>query len=176
MPPARCLIQPRPSANIARSKARREEHLRTEAASMCRSLPSLRSLADHDPAGCEHHMTEYLREATKDAGVSVGDLQAARSLVYISGYHGPFSRDPDDPEGMTMRRAVRIVNAAVDTYPSDIEFHNPDFPSDEPPQMEDESEDDYYARIDAPNVIIPGESIHKDYWKFLKDIYGQYRA
>jgi hypothetical protein len=165
---------PRPSAVL--HEARRGEHLKQEAKSMCRSLQSLKALADHEPSTCESVAEEFVRDMTKAAKISVGDLQAARSLVYISGYHGPFTRDPDDPAGMTMRRAVRIVNDAVDVYPRDIEFHNPDYPSDQPPQMEDESDDAYYARVDQPNFRVEGSSVHADYWKFLKDIYGDYKA
>ncbi len=129
-------------------------------------LKVLKNLSNEDPATAEYVEDQYMKDAAKEAGVTVKKLNAAMDRVYSDGYFGPISKQEwieqyGRGDTADIKVALKIVEDAMSYVPSDIEYFDPRF--------EWEEDEDGNA---LPNAIIPGEFIRDEVFSFYYDIYG----
>ena len=129
-------------------------------------LKALKALSDEDPTGAEYIEDQYMKDAAKEAGVTVKKLRAAMDRVYADGYYGPISKQDwirqDGRRGVAdIKVALKIVEDAMSYVPSDIEYFDPRF--------EWEEDEDGNA---LPNAVISGEKIRDEVFSFYYEIYG----
>lgn len=131
-----------------------------KAQKMCNTYNSLKYLNDWEPITCEVKTAEWLREVIVNANktckrVTLKDFDTARDRIYADGYYGPI-QDSDwkeqDGRPMTMKRAKCIINEALNTSFTDIEFEHPDF----------------------GDAKLEGDAVKKEVFKFVYKIYGRY--